>query len=165
MSDAITASTLEDLLAIEEIKRLKATYWYTIDTKDWGGLADVFAPGALFDARYEAAAAQGQYDIELPEAKEGDEGVLSGPGIAAFIRDAAQTWVTVHHGHAPIIELTGTDTARGIWPFFDILDSGTAAITGYGHYHEQYQRLHGRWVIHRLVLKRLRIEGTHPAFA
>jgi SnoaL-like protein len=165
MPEPITPSTLEHLVAIEEIKRIKARYWYTIDTKDWAGLAEVFTFDALFDARFEAAAAQGSYDIELPAAAEGDEGVLSGSQITEFISTSAQDWLTVHHGHAPIIELTGRDTARGVWPFFDILDGGTAAMTGYGHYLEEYRRVEGRWLISRLVLKRLRIDGSHPAFA
>lgn len=165
MSTRITPSTVEHLVAIEEIKRLKARYWYTIDTKDWAGLAELFTGEALFDARFEAAAAQGDYAPKLPDATAGDEGVLCGPEIAQFISTSAADWVTVHHGHAPIVELTGEDTARGVWPFFDILDGGEAAITGYGHYLEQYRRIDGEWYIHRLVLKRLRIVGNHPAFA
>ena len=38
---------LERLVAIEEIKQLKARYFRCMDTKDWEGFAEVFAPDAV----------------------------------------------------------------------------------------------------------------------
>ena len=35
--------------AVEEIRRLKAAYFRTMDTKDWDGFAAVFAPDAVMD--------------------------------------------------------------------------------------------------------------------
>ena len=35
------------LLAIEEIKQLKARYFRFLDTKDWAGLTTVFTPDAV----------------------------------------------------------------------------------------------------------------------
>jgi hypothetical protein len=40
---------IEKLLAIEEIKNLKARYFRCVDTKDWPGFQAVFAPNARFD--------------------------------------------------------------------------------------------------------------------
>ena len=39
----------EELLAIEQIKQLKARYFRCMDTKDWDGLRAVFAPNAVLD--------------------------------------------------------------------------------------------------------------------
>jgi hypothetical protein len=35
---------LEELVAIEDIKRLKAKYFRTLDTKDWSGLRQRLCP-------------------------------------------------------------------------------------------------------------------------
>ena len=45
----------EQLLAIEEIKQLKARYFRSMDTKDWEGFASVFAPNAVLDVTGEPA--------------------------------------------------------------------------------------------------------------
>lgn len=39
------------LLAIEEIRGVKARYFRCMDTKDWDGLRAVFCDDAEFDAR------------------------------------------------------------------------------------------------------------------
>jgi hypothetical protein len=43
-----TMDDVRRLLAMEEIKQLKARYYRCMDTKDWQGLAKVFAPDATF---------------------------------------------------------------------------------------------------------------------
>ena len=40
---------IEKLLALEEIKLLKARYFRCVDTKDWEGFKAVFAHNAHFD--------------------------------------------------------------------------------------------------------------------
>lgn len=42
---------LEELLAIEEIRKLKARYFRALDAKDWDAFAGVFAPDAVQDLR------------------------------------------------------------------------------------------------------------------
>ena len=93
--------TLDELIAIEQIKHLKAQYFYHVDSKNWDGL------GALFtdDCRF-----------ELEEAPE-----LFGP--AAFletIKPHISDAITVHHGHDPVIDITGPDSATGRWAMEDI---------------------------------------------
>ena len=39
------------LLAMEEIKQLKARYFRFVDTKDWEALSTIFCEDAVFDAR------------------------------------------------------------------------------------------------------------------
>ena len=138
---------LDRLSAIEAIKQLKARYFRCLDTKDWDGFRDVFAPDAEMDMRGEA----------------GDAGLVNGnQAIADFVRGAVDEVVTVHHGHMPEIELTTPDTARGIWAMEDVLQwpagGAMSAMHGWGHYHETYVRLGGEWRIQTLTLSRLRVD-------
>lgn len=40
-------NTIDQLVAIEEIKALKARYFRCVDTKDWDGFGAVFATDAV----------------------------------------------------------------------------------------------------------------------
>lgn len=142
---------VEKLLALEDLKSLKARYFRCVDTKDWNGFEAVFAPDAQFDI-----------SDDVPGC------IITG---AAKIRETASVpltgCVSVHHGHCPEITLTSDNTATGIWPMEDMLrwEDGSAApirgLHGYGHYHETYERIGGRWVIKTLKLKRLRVDIEH----
>jgi SnoaL-like domain len=158
---------LDRLLAIEAIKNVKARYWYCMDMKDWDGLRAVFTDDAIFDMRSERAFSLGQSAEELPSVEQaitaGDDAVVVGAeAIAIFIRTVVESWTTVHHGHAPIIEITGPHHGTAIWPLFDYIDDGTRAIKGYGHYHEEYRRVDERWLISRVLLTRIRADGDYP---
>jgi len=139
-------SELQQLLDIEDIKRLKARYFRLMDTKRWEEYAFVFAKDAV---------------MEVPEAN------VVNKGRAAIVRGVSTVLEgvrTAHHGHMPEIELTGPDTARGIWAMFDYVEFPAAksgervGLKGYGHYHEEYVREDGEWRISRLRLERLRID-------
>jgi hypothetical protein len=63
----------------------------------------------------------------------------------------------------PEIEITGDDTARGIWAMFDYVewpeqDGRRVGLHGYGHYLEEYVREDGAWYIARSRLERLRVD-------
>lgn len=151
---------LERLMAIEEIKNLKARYFRTMDTGDWDGLGTVFAPDAVFDF------SQAVMDpVDNPDAN-GPEPVVGGEAIVAAIRDAVSTANTVHHGHMPEIEITSQTTATAIWPMEDVirplaidddLPFSSSGFKGYGHYHETYVRIDGDWRIQTSKLTRLRV--------
>lgn len=155
MSDENVLLALEGvkaLFAIEEIKKLKARYFRCVDTKDWEGFAGVFAPDAVFDI-----------SDDVPGC------VLTGPKVIAEAASAPLTGcVSVHHGHCPEIDLTSEDSATGIWAMEDKLrwsaDSERPNMTlhGYGHYHETYSRIDGRWYIRTMKLKRLRVDIETP---
>jgi uncharacterized protein (TIGR02246 family) len=142
---------VQRLLDIEAIKQLKARYFRAIDQRRWDEFAAVFAR----DAR-----------LVVPE---GDMVVDGRDEIAAAVSGALVGARTVHHGHMPEIEITGPDTARGIWAMFDHVDFGGAdgapvGITGCGHYHEEYVREDGAWRIARLELSRLRVDPLAGGF-
>ena len=39
---------------------------------------------------------------------------------------------------------------------------GKNVLTGYGHYHETYERIGGEWKIKTLLLTRLRMDRAQP---
>ncbi len=151
------AATLEDLLAIEEIKQLKARYCRFVDTKQWDRLAGLFAP----EARLDAFGSVG--DGGTPQAFVA--------GISVRLADV----ISIHHCHNPEIKLTGPDTARGIWPMIDYLEfaegsgpaeaPGSRGFMGYGHYEEDYRRTSDGWQFAYMRLTRMRIDplpAAHP---
>jgi hypothetical protein len=140
---------LQRLLAIEEIKQLKARYFRFMDTKDWEGLETLFTTDATADYSRESAADEGRK--------------VSGAGaIAAYIRASVEHVETVHHGHMPEIEIVDAEHASAIWAMEDVLrwppGGQISAMRGYGHYHESYRKVGGRWLIESLRLTRLRTD-------
>jgi hypothetical protein len=157
----------EKLAAIEEIRQLKARYFRTMDTKDWAGLATIFADDAVFDATDSLRDGSG---ADSSDQKLGADWInRGGAEIAAFIRKAVTPLVTVHHGHVPEIEVTSPSTANGIWPFEDRVKEVRGGVIvsefqGYGHYWETYERKEGRWKIKSSRITRLRVDFlTRPA--
>jgi hypothetical protein len=99
----------EQLLAVEDIQRLKARYFRCMDTKDWLGFAQVFAVDAVMDMSEEAGAAPGDLSH-----------ITRGTAATAAMAQAGMEGVqTVHHGHMPEIEINSRTTARGIWAMED----------------------------------------------
>ena len=117
--------------ALEEIKQLKARYFRTLDTKDWEGMRAVFADDLVMDTSSSGG------------------GVVEGADkFMAFLSQVLADVVSVHHGHMPEIELTSPTTARGIWAMNDLLRwPNGRELRGYGHYHETYALIDGRWKI------------------
>ena len=142
-------TAFEKLLAIEEIKRLKAKYFYALDHKDWEvWRCEVFAP----DGR-----------LIVPEAN------FEVAGVDAVIELVARRMTyqdSIHHGHMPDIEILSEDSAKGVWAMEDRLylpkahpmEDGTTYLHGFGHYHETYIRLAAGWRIQSTRLTRLRVE-------
>jgi hypothetical protein len=143
--------SLEDLIAIEEIKQLKARYFRCMDGKEWDAFAALFAADATMDVSGEM------------RADPADDGVIRGRDqIAAFVRNAIDRVTTVHHGHTPEIEVVSPTEATGVWAMEDHLrwprNSPIRELHGYGHYHETYVQLGGRWHIASTKLTRLRVD-------
>jgi hypothetical protein len=145
----------ERIVAIEEVKALKARYFRTMDTKDWEGFADVFAADASLDISGEMGA------------NASDDGVVRGRlEIATFVRNAIHDVTTVHHGHMPEIDVISPTWATGVWAMEDMLRWPVGApirsLHGYGHYHETYEHHGGRWFIASTKLTRLRVDVEMP---
>lgn len=143
---------LQRLLAIEEIKQLKARYFRCTDNKDWAGFRGVFADDVLFDI-----------SDDMPE-----DGIMSGgdEAVATARRSLDSDVTTIHHGHCPEIEIISEVTAKAVWAMEDKLywtpgsGSPISRMHGMGHYLETYTKKDGRWRIQTLKLTRLRREVT-----
>jgi hypothetical protein len=145
-----TALIAGDLLAeIEAIKRLKARYFRTMDTKDWAGMRQVFAD-----------------DVTMDTSRSGGSVIVGADEFMAFLQTAIGDVVTVHHGHMPEIELTSASSATGIWAMEDNLRwPDGSEMRGYGHYLETYEKVVGSWRIKTSTLTRLRTDFTAPTGA
>jgi len=130
------------LAEIEAIKQLKARYFRLLDTKQWDAWREVFSDD--FEADVEGGSVHAP--VHFASADE----------MVARNREILATASTVHHGHMPEIDLTGPDTATGIWAMVDEVALG-AGFRGFGHYHEEYVKRGGRWRIRRLRLTRLKL--------
>ncbi len=153
---------LQRLLAIEDIRGLKARYFRCMDTKDWDGLAKVFAPAAVFDLR-EVSSVRNPLTGEWTPPHGGETAVHRGhANVLKMIRDAVELRVTIHHGHMGEIEITSDTTARGIWAMEDVVVNAPGGepidMHGSGHYHDTYVRLSDGWAILTTKITRLALK-------
>jgi hypothetical protein len=141
---------LETLLAIEEIKQLKARYFRYVDTKQWDLLPSVFTDDCTFGFEGVVPGQVSRYE-SVDDFVRGLEVILGGV-------------TSVHHGHTPEITLSDPRTATGIWPMTDLLERPLghplSSFTGYGHYYEEYRR-DDEWRIASVYLSRL-LKVEHP---
>lgn len=141
-------SDLDRLIAIEDIRMLKARRDYALDTKDW--------------ATYEA--------LHAPHHVSHNDGFPREEGAAyltAMVRKRLDPVITVHHSHSAVIEILTPDTASGIWGMEDYIywSQGDEDhwLHGAGFYHETYERLNGVWVFTTRRLKRLHVRTSEGA--
>jgi hypothetical protein len=137
---------------LEAIRQLKARYFRLMDTKDWAGFRRCFTDDVRVDVTADA----------------GPDAVYEGvDAFLAMLEPTLAGVVTVHHGHMPEIELTSPTTATGIWAMEDVLkfppETGLDELHGWGHYHEEYEKVEGAWRIRSTRLTRLRHDLTPAA--
>jgi hypothetical protein len=125
-----------DLVALEEIRRVKYRYLRCVDLKLWDELAEVFTPDASAD--YGTRAVRGELSLH------GREAILS------YLRDnLGPDIITVHRCGQPEIEIDG-DRATGTWAFEDTVIATThrVQIKGAAFYNDTYRcGEDGRWRI------------------
>ena len=136
------------LIAIAEIKALKARYFLGVDTQDWDLIRrEVFLPDISFT---------------LPEFRE--EAFCSADEVLGMFGEGLGGMHSVHHGPMPIIEVTSETNAKGIWAMEDRIHWGAPSdakkgplyLHGFGHYHETYVKTDAGWRIETIRLTRLR---------
>ena len=145
------------LAAIEAIRNLKAKYWRGVDFVDGALVRSVLHPDCVLDyvgCCTDPVTGQDfmpQMNIVMRGRDSWQTGNLEEPRV-----------VTVHQGHQAEIEVTGDTTASGIWVFTDrffIPPGGPfTRLTGYGHYHETYEKLEGEWLLKTTRITRLWVE-------
>lgn len=138
------------LVELEALKRLKAEYFYFLDTKDWPAWLDLFTSDVIL--KWDQAVSTRGQDGQTAPALQGID------AIRQTMPPAMENLQTVHHGHTPILDLTSDTTATGIWAMEERVGAPNRDYVtyGYGHYHETYRKEGGRWRIASLHLTRLR---------
>ena len=133
--------TPDDLVEIEQIKRLKYAYARCLDLKLWDEIAGLFTEDAV------AAYSGGGYTFEGREA------------IVEFLTRSmgAETFHSSHKMHHPEIELTGPKSATGVWALDDtVIDTQwNITIRGASFYNDEYVKPDGPWLIARTSYKRV----------
>ncbi|PXW30370.1 UNVERIFIED_CONTAM: SnoaL-like protein [Williamsia faeni] len=157
-------SAADAVLAIEEIKRVFAARLRCMDTKQWHEYAPLHTDDVVSETW------GGLPEDKQPRTGDTANRVVGKKKLAEAIRallDGPVCVTTAHHGHTPEIELTSDTTARGIWAMEDMLwwrdGDEELHLHGYGHYHEEYRKEDGRWLISYRKLTRLRVDSS-PGF-
>lgn len=140
--------TLEKLLAIEEIRLLKARRCRAVDDKDWELYRQCHTPDAKSFALGSAS-----------------DPIVGRDAMTESLKVALAGKTTVHHVHTPEITVHSPVTAEGMWAMEDMLwwqEHGVEQWThGYGRYFETYEKLDGQWLIASRRLVRSRVDtGT-----
>jgi hypothetical protein len=137
-------SAIDRLIAIEEIKQLKARYFRYVDTKRWDLLPSVFTGDCTFSFERVTAGRVDTYSSV--------DDFMSG------VKQILGNVTSVHHGHMPEITLIDEETASGIWAMTDLVrrpvDHPLPSFSGFGHYHESYRKVDS-WLISSVYLSRL----------
>ena len=133
----MTMTDLERLMAIEEIKLLKARRIRAMDEKRWPDYEALHAPDHVSDTYADAPA-------------------VGAKATTDKLAEALAGITSVHHAHTPEIIITSPTTATGVWPMEDMLfwkqGDEDHWLHGYGHYHERYRKDAEGW---RFVYRRL----------
>lgn len=131
-----------DLIALEEIRRLKYRYARLLDLKRWDEFAAQFTEDATAD--------YGTKVTSEPLSLRGRDAIVS------YMRDAlGGNIVTVHFCAQPEIDIDG-DTAEGTWCFEDtvIVPEHRVMIKGSAYYEDRYRREDGAWKIAHIGYQR-----------
>jgi hypothetical protein len=142
-------SDVEQLMALEEIKRLKARRDHAIDTKDWDAYEALHCPDATSQAEGVPAPWKSAHEMRTK--------------ISAGLHGVK----TVHQCHTPNITFDSAHRAQGIWAMEDMLFWKQGAddhwYHGYGYYYETYERRDGRWLFKDRRLERLHVTTSPGA--
>lgn len=142
--------TPDDLIQLEQIKRLKYAYIRLLDLKQFDELGECFVPDAT-----------SSYSDGRKSLSSRDE------IVEFFARNLSDPrLLTNHKVHQPEIELTGPDTAEATWALDDeviALDYDTT-LRGTAFYHDRYVRTEAGWRIQHTGYERV-YEEVHPRSA
>lgn len=147
---------VERLCAIEEIKQVKARYFRGVDTGDTELVRSILARDCVLD--YTGCCTDPTTGRDFNPALN-----IVMRGHESFTGDGSSKIVSVHQGHNCDIEFTSDTTASAIWSMTDRLffpaGSELTQMTGYGFYHETYEKVDGSWKIKTTRISRTRVEG------
>jgi SnoaL-like domain len=126
--------TGDDLVEMEQVKRVKYRYLRAMDTGDFELL------GTLFTEDVTARFVGGSYDVTV----EGRAKLLE------YLAASANADVVINHNcHHPEIDLTGPATAEGLWYLQDWYYNRVQkrTVRGAAFYRDRYAKQGGKWKI------------------
>jgi SnoaL-like domain len=139
---------IERLLALEDIKLLKARRDHAVDTKDFETYEALHAPDHV------------SHNDGFARWNNRDE-------MIANVRRLMSDNVTVHHSHTPQITFESPTKATGVWGMEDNIfwkqGEGDHWLQGFGFYHESYEKRDGTWVFTSRQLKRIHVRTSPGA--
>lgn len=149
---------VKKLMAIEEIRNLKARYFRLQDNKLWDEYRELFLDDSVFDA---TEALVDPVDGE-PHPAQASAPVIGRDAIVAYVSSGLNAHVrSFHEGFMSEVEILWDDSARAIWPMEDrVWFTPGRLMHGFGYYHETYRRVDGRWYIQTLKITRIKVEMT-----
>jgi hypothetical protein len=143
-------SDVEQLLAIEEIKLLKARRDRAVDTKDFDTYEALHAPDHVSH-------------------NDGFERWNNRDEMIANVRRLMADNITVHHSHTPQITFESPTRAAGIWGMEDNIfwkqGDEDHWLQGFGFYHETYEKRDGQWLFTSRPLKRIHVRTSPGALS
>lgn len=124
--------TLEDLLDLEELRRLKARYIYALDGRDYVELRSLFLPDAAIDIDGVA------FDVD---------------GLIAMHDRVFAEHTGLHRISGPLLDLLGDGAAAGRWTFASVIAGPVVTVRETGYYHDTYRKVddHG-WRIASMTI-------------
>ena len=124
---------LEQLLAIEAIKKLKGCYFRALDSKEWELMKTCLSDDCV--ARYSG----GKYSFDGSDAIVDFFSQFMGPSHMIFM----------HQAHHPEIDIIDENNATGRWYLEDIVINTQANtnLHGAGFYYDEYKKVDGKWLI------------------
>jgi hypothetical protein len=131
---------LDWLVALEEIRQLKARRDRYVDAHDWDGYLSLHAPDHV---SHHGPDPKGQ--VQSEPWRSADEMIANVRKIMT-----EQKTITIHHSYDPEIVFETTTRARGIWAMTTASVSGRGSAQpeweiNYGYYYETYEKRDGRW--------------------
>ena len=124
-------SELEWLVALQEIRLLKARRDRYADAHDWEAYEALHAPDHVSH-------------------NDGQDPWRSSREMIENVSRIMNDMITVHHSYDPEIVFDSPSKARGIWAMTDAsvsrTEQGDGWSIGYGYYYETYEKRDGRWL-------------------
>lgn len=139
-------SPTEKLLAIEDIKKLKARYFRFFDAKDWAGFRSLFEDDAVFASPVPPRANAAEDLFERAE------DIVGADAFIEWARRSSETAHTAHKGYNAEIEILSATEATGLWGMEDVLHWPNRRMNGHGYYRESYACRDGVWRIKKWAL-------------
>lgn len=147
---------LQRLLDIEELRLLKANYFYNLDHKLWDDWIALFTEDTVL--RVDSVRS-------IRDGEGGPTRIFEGAAaVVEFVskHSRSATAETVHHGHTFQYGFLSDTKAWGRWAMQDIVDHKDGLLKGYGHYRETYRKVDGAWKFTSIHLTRLRYSCIGP---